>query len=68
MMRFTFVALLISMATGCATVHPWQRETLSHPCMQLTPQLGDTFGSHMLPIREGATGGEGGLGGGCGCG
>ena len=62
------VVLLLILLPGCATVHPYQREVLSHPAMQLAPELGDGFRSHMLPLREGAMGGEGAIGGGCGCG
>jgi hypothetical protein len=64
------MVLLLSllMMTGCVTVHPWERGTLSHPCMQMSPQLGDSHLEHVWSIREGAVGGELGVGGGCGCG
>ena len=52
---------------GCATVQPWERDVLSHPCMELSPRLGESFRSHVIPIREGATPGTSGVGGGCGC-
>ncbi len=60
------VALLAALS-GCATVQPWERATLSHPCMDLAPQLGDGYRAHILPIREGALAGGAGIGGGCGC-
>ena len=66
MMRLLVLTLLT--APGCATVQPWQKGTLSHPYMELTPALGTEFHHHVHMIREGAVGGEGGLGGGCGCG
>lgn len=63
-------ALLLALAaglSGCATVQPWERDLLSHPCMQVSPRLGDAFRGHLIPIREGATAGTTGVGGGCGC-
>ena len=64
------LALLISIAAaaGCATVKPYEREYLSRPSMD--PQREATeakFYSHVLDAREGATGGIGTAGGGCGC-
>ena len=69
-LNWLLVLLLLVAATGltgCATVQPWERDVLSHPCMQLSPRLGDSFRSHLIPIREGATPGTSGVGGGCGC-
>lgn len=54
-------------AAGCASVAPWQRSRLSHPCMSLEGRMGDAFLAHVTLIREGSMGGEGGAGGGCGC-
>ncbi len=59
--------LAASVLSGCATVQPWERDLLSHPCMELSPRLGESFRSHLIPIREGATPGTSGVGGGCGC-
>jgi hypothetical protein len=54
--------------TGCARVHQKDREFLSDPIMQRTPDpLGDGMESHNLPRREGSSGGSSGSGGGCGC-
>ncbi len=64
--QLLLIALLIGLS-GCATVQPWERATLSHPCMDLAPQLGDGYRAHILPIREGALAGGAGIGGGCGC-
>ncbi len=68
--RLAALAAILSVATslgGCAAVQPWQRGRLSQPAMQLSPRLGAEFQSHLRPVREGAIGGEGGAGGGCGC-
>ncbi|MBW2256539.1 MAG: DUF4266 domain-containing protein [Deltaproteobacteria bacterium] len=71
-MRITLPVLLLlpvlAVATaGCATVRPWERERLSHPCMLVQPQLGDGYRAHLLPIREGAVDSAGAIGAGCGC-
>jgi len=63
-----FVLILaVLFCCGCEAVKPWQRGRLASPCMQLTPRLGDQYQAHVLSIREGAVGGEGEIGGGCGC-
>ncbi len=53
---------------SCATVQPWQRQTLAHRCMILGRNAGEqTLEQHAFQYREGAAGGFGGGGGGCGC-
>ena len=62
------VALTGAVASGCATVRPWEREHLS-----LAPMLPDgsrceRFERNAEVYREGAVGANGGKsGGGCGC-
>ena len=62
------VALFASLAVGCVTVKPEDREFLANPSM--------TFGAHgasaaqeehVLTNREGTAGAGGVAGGGCGC-
>ena len=54
--------------TGCATVQPWQRGRLAKSCMQFSPDPALTsFAGHWQESREGAAGGLGLQGGGCGC-
>jgi hypothetical protein len=54
--------------TGCATVQQKDREFLSDPIMQRTPDaMGSGMEAHNLPRREGSAGGSSGSGGGCGC-
>jgi hypothetical protein len=63
------LVLLVALAgSGCATVEPWQRGTLAHRCMQVspTPERAAAI-EHVLTVREGAAGGHGASGGGCGC-
>ncbi len=53
-------------ATGCAPVAPYERGKLAHPTMNAGSL--DTMGEdHLHAISEGATGGSGGTGSGCGC-
>jgi len=66
-LRLLIACSLLVGGVGCATVQPWERGTLSHPCMDLATQLGDGYRVHILPIREGALPGSAGIGGGCGC-
>lgn len=61
--------LLIALSTfGCATILPFERERLASRDMALSssPELGLGEG-HATEVREGAVGGLGGAGGGCGC-
>lgn len=53
-------------ATGCTAVAPYERGKLAHPTM--TAGGLSTMGEeHLHAISEGATGGSGGTGSGCGC-
>ncbi len=57
---------LLGALTGCTTVAPSERGKLAHPTMAAADVAG--FGeSHLRAISEGATGGSGGTGSGCGC-
>jgi hypothetical protein len=60
------MALVLGATTGCGTVAPYERGKLAHPTMVAGDVTG--FGeSHVRAIFEGATGGNGGTGSGCGC-
>jgi len=51
---------------GCTPVAPYERGKLAHPTMTAADMSG--FGeSHLRAITEGAVGGSGGTGSGCGC-
>ena len=53
-------------STGCGTVQSYERGKLAHPTMAAGDLTG--FGeAHVRAIHEGATGGSGGTGSGCGC-
>lgn len=53
-------------ATGCTAVAPYERGKLAHPTMA-AGSLGTMGAEHLHAISEGATGGSGGTGSGCGC-
>jgi hypothetical protein len=53
---------------GCAHVSPYEREALTRPTMNVERENSEaTFHAHVMDSREGATGGHGSTGGGCGC-
>ena len=57
-----------SVATGCATVRPWEREALAAPAMAEEPSPeGAAFDAHFAGAREGALDPGTAGGGGCGC-
>ena len=65
---FALAFLLLAVSSGCATVKPHQREYLADRIMKLdgNPQE-QAADAHVLSNREGAIGGSGTAGGGCGC-
>ena len=71
MTRRRSAALLLwaaATAAGCASVQPWQRARLADECMMFDPDAARaTFAAHWQESREGAAGGLGLQGGGCGC-
>lgn len=65
-MRASLIALCF--LTGCVSVAPYEREYLTSPAMNAELEEGQTeFQAHVFDAREGATGGFGSTGGGCGC-
>lgn len=68
----TLAAMLLVCAGGCAPIRPWvkpyQREHLADVIMALNRDpVSSSYLEHVLESREGARGGSGGVGGGCGC-
>ena len=60
--------ILLGSITGCGTVQPWERGTLSHYTMRPDRDPGgESFREHVYFTREAAAGGRGVGGGGCGC-
>jgi hypothetical protein len=57
-----------ALLTGCQTVKPWQRGTLSDYTMRGDRDpIGEALEDHIFFSREMASGGKGVGGGGCGC-
>ena len=67
-LRGLAAALMLICASGCVTVRPQQRAALADPIMQFEgdPQQAAAL-RHAMENREGAMGGAGVSGGGCGC-
>jgi len=67
--RWTGIVLLLLLAgAGCATTKAYQREQLADPVMSPDgDEDREALRMHMLGTREGAIGGFGHGGGGCGC-
>lgn len=55
-----------SVASGCASLKPYERGKLAHPTMLLKDNAGPAE-AHVYAIHEGAVGGASAVEGGCGC-
>jgi hypothetical protein len=67
-MRKTLLLLALAALSGCATVKPWEKETLGKEYMAFRQDSRDRpFLDHAQITVEQAEGGYGGAGGGCGC-
>lgn len=70
--RAVIVWLFAALLGGCAVPEPWvkpyERERLADPIMSLSREsLSSKHREHVREVREGARGGNGVQGGGCGC-
>ncbi len=75
--RLTFLMFLIFTClggTGCGSfevkpwVSPYERNNLADPIMSFSrAPISQGYITHVYQVREGASGAEGGTGGGCGC-
>ncbi len=70
--RFLLVLTMLGGAVGCSNLEPWvkpyERDRLADPIMALdTDPVSSAYTQHVYEAREGARGGEGAAGGGCGC-
>jgi len=70
--RLTILAVLaVTLLGGCAIqpwVKPYERERLADPIMAFSrDSLAERHRDHVRDVREGARGGTGVQGGGCGC-
>ena len=74
---FGFLKLVVMIATlagmsACGSIEPWvkpyERDRLADPIMFLdSDPVSTAYVQHVFEAREGARGGEGAAGGGCGC-
>jgi hypothetical protein len=70
--RLLLTLLVISGVSACSSIEPWvkpyERDRLADPIMFLDPNpVSSAYIYHVYEAREGARGGEGTAGGGCGC-
>lgn len=68
--KYIAATLLFILVSGCAyeKVKPWHRDLLAQPQAQLVPDpLELASDEHIYFSKEGAFGGQGAGGGGCGC-
>ena len=73
--RFVLVVLMLAAfaaVSGCSNIEPWvkpyERDRLADPIMLLDINpVSSAYIYHVYEAREGARGGEGTAGGGCGC-
>jgi uncharacterized lipoprotein YajG len=67
--RILLLLAAASLLYGCATVQPWEKESLSDPIMIIDENpINAGIQEHFLDYREGAEGATGLESGGCGCG
>jgi len=70
--RIVLPLLLTACLSGCSSIEPWvkpyERDKLADPIMALDGDpVSASYMQHVYEAREGARGGEGAVGGGCGC-
>ena len=72
MIRIMLPLLWIASLSACGPIEPWvkpyERDKLADPIMALdSDPVSTSYIQHVYEAREGARGGEGAAGGGCGC-
>ena len=70
--RFFLLFAALAGMGGCSNIEPWvkpyERDRLADPIMALDADpVSSAYIQHVYEAREGARGGEGSAGGGCGC-
>ncbi len=67
--KILILLLASALLFGCATVKPWEKESLSDPIMIIDENpINAGIKEHFLDYREGVEGATGAESGGCGCG
>lgn len=68
LLRIISLSFVLTMLPACTPVKPWERGNLALPQMALdTDPHEAALRNHAFHSKEGASGGYGGVGGGCGC-
>ena len=72
LIRILLPAIVLAALSGCSNIEPWvkpyERDRLADPIMFLDADpVSTAYIYHVYEAREGARGGEGTAGGGCGC-
>jgi hypothetical protein len=68
MKRFLWILPGIILASGCASVQPWDKDILAQPYMEFRGgHKTQRFMNHAVITLEEAEGGDGSIGGACGC-
>ncbi len=70
--RIVLALAVLAGTVGCSNFEPWvkpyERDRLADPIMALdVDPVSSAYLQHVYESREGARGGEGAAGGGCGC-
>jgi hypothetical protein len=70
--RLLLVLVVLAGTASCSSIEPWvkpyERDRLADPIMALDMDpVSSAYLQHVYEAREGARGGEGAAGGGCGC-
>jgi hypothetical protein len=70
--RILLTLLVVAGLSACSSIEPWvkpyERDRLADPIMFLDADpISSAYIYHVYEAREGARGGEGTAGGGCGC-
>lgn len=70
--RLALLLLALTGTSACSGIEPWvkpyERDRLADPIMLLDADpVSSAYMQHVFEAREGARGGEGAAGGGCGC-
>ncbi|MBI2893435.1 MAG: DUF4266 domain-containing protein [Deltaproteobacteria bacterium] len=67
-MRWRWLLLTLALLGGCGHVRPWEREGLARidACLD-GDRARKAYEAHLWMVRDGAMGGTGTAGGGCGC-
>lgn len=67
-LRLALLFTVAPLAAACVRVAPYQRGALADRAADVSHERGEErFRAHVHDAREGATGGHGSSGGGCGC-